>query len=560
MEGEIKMLQGCIPWPEEYANMYRSQGYWEDRTLAETLDLAISKYGSKEALVYEDVRLSYAQLGKKINKLALQFVDIGLKPLDRVVVQLSNSPEFIYTYFALVKIGVIPVLALPPHRQAEINHFIQFSGAVGYFVPDNFRNFNYVVMAQEVKKQQQTLKFIFVNGDAPSEFISLQKLLKASINNEEITKTLAKYFPDSGEVALMLLSGGTTALPKLIPRTHNDYVYTSKQAGRVAGISKETVFLAVLPMAHNYTLACPGIQAVFFNGGKVVISPNMDADTIFSLVEKEKVTIIPAAVPLISNWLNSDIPSKYDLSSLKVIQNGGARLAPELRKRLRDKFGCIPQENFGTGEGLINITRLDDPDELLFNSSGKPISPADEIKIVDDNGNELPDGAAGELLVRGPYTIRGYYNAPEVNAKAFTPDGFYRMGDECRKNSDRYIFAEGRKKDLINRGGEKISCEEIENLIFKLPKVKSVSLVAMPDETYGEKACAFVILKPGETLSFDELTDFLLKTNIAKFKLPERLEIANEFPLSPAGKILKRTLREMIAQKISLEKSQAASC
>lgn len=552
------MLEGCTPWPEEFVARYRACGYWKDKTLAETLSESISKYPSKEALVYGDIRLTYKQLGTIIDRLAYQFIKIGLKPLERVVIQLPNSPEFVFTYFALVKIGVIPVLALPPHRHTEISHFIARSGAVGYFIQDFFNKFDFAAMARQIQKEQPQLKYVFVKGQAYAPFISLNELLaEPVVDMEAVRETLAKYRPDPGEVALMLLSGGTTALPKLIPRTHNDYVYTSKQAGTHSDICEDTVLLAVLPMSHNYTLACPGLQSVLFKGGRVVISPSTDAETIFSLVEKEKVTIIPAAGPLIFNWLNSDVPEKYDLSSLQVIQNGGSKLAPELRKKLREKFKCIPQENFGTGEGLVNLTRLDDPDDILFYSSGKPISEADEIKIIDDNGNEVPDGTPGELVVRGPNTFRGYYNAPEVNASAFTPDGFYRMGDECSKNSDNYIFCEGRKKDLINRGGEKISCEEIENLIFTLPKVKSVSLVAMPDEIYGEKACAFVILKPGETLTFEELIQHLMKTNIAKFKLPERLELVDEFPISPAGKILKRNLREMIARKISQEKKAA---
>jgi 2,3-dihydroxybenzoate-AMP ligase len=213
---------------------------------------------------------------------------------------------------------------------------------------------------------------------------------------------------------------------------------------------------------------------------------------------------------------------------------------------------CIPQEIYGTAEGLINMTRLDDPDDLLLESSGAPVCDADEIRIIDDEGNDLPDGEAGELVTRGPYTIQGYYNADEKNKEAFTADGFYRMGDICRKQG-RYVFAEGRTKDLINRGGEKISCEEIENLIFKLPKVHQVALVAMPDPVFGEKACAYVSLKPGESLTFDELIEFLKKQRISSFKLPERLEIVDEFPTSLVGKILKRELREMIVKKMAGE-------
>jgi len=290
----------------------------------------------------------------------------------------------------------------------------------------------------------------------------------------------------------------------------------------------------------------------FYYGGTVVLAPSGDAADVFGLVEREQVTTIAAVVPLISAWLASDAPDRFDLSSLEVIQNGGARLAPELRSRLRERFGCTPQEIYGTAEGLINMTRLDDSEDLLLESSGAPVCADDEIIVVDDDGREVSDGGPGELLTRGPYTIRGYYNAPENNREAFTRDGFYRMGDIVRRRG-RHVFTEGRRKDLINRGGEKISCEEIENLIYAHPKVKVATLVAMPDPVFGEKACAFVVVKPGATLEFDELIAFLRQQRIATFKLPERLEVVAELPLSPVGKILKRELREMITEKLARE-------
>jgi 2,3-dihydroxybenzoate-AMP ligase len=350
----------------------------------------------------------------------------------------------------------------------------------------------------------------------------------------------------------MLLTGGTTSLSKLIPRTHQDYVLNARLCATAAGFDENTVFMAILPLGHNYNLASPGMFGTFYFGGKVVVAPSTNMTDIFSLVEKEKVTVIAAVVPLIASWLASTEPDQFDLSSLKVVQNGGARLAPELRRRLMTRFGCTPQEVYGTAEGLINMTRLDDPEDLLLNSSGSPVCVDDEIKVVDDAGNEVPDGEAGELLTRGPYTVCGYYNAAKINAEAFTEDGFYRMGDIVRKHG-RYLYTEGRRKDLINRGGEKISCEEVENFILMHPAVRSVSLVAMPDPLFGEKACAFVILKEGKSLAFDELIAFLRGLKIASFKLPERLEIVPQFPLSPVGKILKRQLRDEIAAKIEKE-------
>ncbi|MCL4697749.1 MAG: AMP-binding protein, partial [Burkholderiaceae bacterium] len=352
--------------------------------------------------------------------------------------------------------------------------------------------------------------------------------------------------------ALMLLSGGTTSMSKLIPRTHDDYVLNARLCAQAAGFDADTVFLALLPLGHNYNLASPGMLGVFHVGGTLVIGRGTDAAQVFPLIEAHRVTAVAAVVPLITQWLNSQVPAGHDLRSLRVVQNGGARLAPELRRRIRAQWGATPQEIYGTAEGLINMTRLDDPDDLLLESSGAPVCDDDEIKVVGDDGREVPDGELGELLTRGPYTIRGYFNAPEKNREAFTDDGFYRMGDYVRKRG-RHVFAEGRKKDLINRGGEKISCEEVENLIFKHPKVQQVALVAMPDPVFGEKACAFVIAKPGEHLGFDELIGFLKSQRIARFKLPERLELVDRFPTSPVGKVLKRQLREQIADRLKTE-------
>jgi 2,3-dihydroxybenzoate-AMP ligase len=218
--------------------------------------------------------------------------------------------------------------------------------------------------------------------------------------------------------------------------------------------------------------------------------------------------------------------------------------------RLRDEFGCLPQEVYGTAEGLINMTRQDDSDEQILHSSGAPVCALDEIRVVDDADHEVPDGEPGELATRGPYTIRGYYQAPAKNAEAFLPGGWYRMGDIVRRRG-RHVYAEGRRKDLINRGGEKINCDEIESLLVAHPKVRLVALVAMPDPVFGEKACACVVPEPGEAPTLAELIEFLRAQRIASFKLPERLELMREFPLSPVGKILKRELREAIEAKLA---------
>jgi len=424
--------------------------------------------------------------------------------------------------------------------------------AVGYFIPASHREFDFRPMADQLSAEFSHLRHIFVAGPANAGQRSLGEILHSAAAGAG-GGAIAR--PDPGDVALMLLSGGTTGLPKLIPRTHNDYICNAKLSGRIAGFNQDTVFLAVLPIAHNYTLASPGVLATLAYGGTAVIAPGTAADVVLPLIEREKVTHVAAAVPLIVNWLNDPTRHRHDTGSLQVMQNGGARLAPELRRRVQQEFGCRFQEIYGTGEGLLNMTRLDDDEERVLTSSGAPVCEDDEIRVIDDAGIEVPDGQLGELICRGPYTIRGYYDDPDADAKSFTSDGFYRMGDVVRKIG-RYVYTEGRKKDVINRGGEKISSEEVENFILAHPKVENVCIVAMPDEVYGERACAFVQPKAGQTIGFRELIDFLAQKQIAKFKLPERLELIDSFPLSPAGKILRRELRALIERKLAAERAE----
>ena len=549
------MLEGFIPWPADLAAAYRRDGVWEGITVAEMVERTALAVPDKIAIVHGTTRISYAELIAQARQLAGALLETGIGPHDRVVMQLPNTPTFICLYLALNYVGAIPVMALRAHRHAEVRHFISASGAIAYAIPDRIGEFDYRAMADEIRAAFPTLRTILVDGEASVGHVAFESLLARRQDEGKLTRHLAAVRPDPADVSTMLLSGGTTSMSKLIPRTHDDYVLNARLCARAGGFSSATVLGVILPLGHNYNLASPGLLGAFHVGGTVVLMRGTDTDEIFGTVARERVSVLAAAVPLIANWLNADVGTRYDLGSLEVVQNGGARLPPELRARMRERFHCTPQEIYGTAEGLINMTRLEDPDDLLLHSSGAPVSELDEIRVVDDDGRDVEDGDAGELVTRGPYTIRGYYNAAEKNAEAFLPGGWYRMGDIVRKRG-RYVYTEGRRKDQINRGGEKISCDEIENLIFAHPAVKSVVLVAMPDPVFGEKACACVILKPGAVLGFDELVSFLRTQRIASFKLPERLEIMNEFPVSPVGKILKRQLREMVAERVARERAE----
>jgi 2,3-dihydroxybenzoate-AMP ligase len=347
----------------------------------------------------------------------------------------------------------------------------QFSDAAAYAAPTVFRGYDYRQLARQVRQATPSLRHVLVAGEgAPEDMVSLAQLLTspadASFFGPEQLKMMR---PDPADVALFLLSGGTTGLPKLIPRTHDDYACNSRASGTVCGIGPDTVYLVSLPIGHNFTLASPGIQSVFQNGGKVVLTDNAEPANAFMLIEREHVTVTSLVPALAIRWLEAPERERFDLSSLRLLQVGGARLNPESARRIKPIIGCQLQQVFGMAEGLLNYTRLDDPEDEIVNTQGRPCSPGDEFRIVDDVDTDVAPGQPGTLLARGPYTIRGYYRAPEHNRRAFTTDGYYRTGDIVRQSRGGNLIIEGREKDLINRGGEKISAEEIENLILAIP-------------------------------------------------------------------------------------------
>jgi 2,3-dihydroxybenzoate-AMP ligase len=546
------MLEGVVRFPPEFAARYRAKGYWEDRSLADTFDEVFVKYADRVAIVDRDRSVTYAQLGERAERLALNLLDEGLKPLDRVVMQLPNVVEFVYLYFALQKIGCIPIMALPTHRYREVSQFVEVSGAMACVAPDRIRDFDYTDIIRRIRDAGGTLRLGIILGDAPKGFLSLTDLIERGTRRS--AEELKGIAIDPEDPALFQLSGGTTGVPKLIPRTHNDYIYNSKAAVAVTGVGPGKVLLDVLPLAHNLPLACPGLQGFLLSGGKVVLASTTRAADIFPLVEQHRVTHIHVVPALLIRWVNDLSIKQFDLSSLEVIQSGGQRLQPEVRRRTKELIPSVTvQENFGMSEGMLMFVRLDDPEDVRMETVGRPISPDDEVRLVDDDGNEVAPGDVGEFLARGPYTLRGYYGAPEHNDRAFTADGFYRTGDLMRQHPSGNYLVEGRKKDLINRGGEKISAEEIENLILTHPAVQNVACIPMPDPVLGERMCACVILRSGRALSFEELVAFLTRQEIAKHKLPERVEIMDEFPMSAFGKVSKKDLTERITQKLKQE-------
>ncbi|MGC0151755.1 salicylate synthase [Chromobacterium vaccinii] len=507
---------------------------WPTAPLGRHLHEWARRHGQRTALVDEQRRVSFAELDKRADSLAAGLAELGIGKGDCVLLQLPNGVAFAESLFALFRLGAVPLLAMPAQRIGDLDGLCALAQPKACIVPERFMGFDHYEMAQALRKRHPALRHLITDGEVG---IPLSSLGGAARDWSE---------PAAGDIALLLQSGGTTGTPKLIPRTHADYGYNAQESARLCGLDQDSVYLAALPIAHNFPLACPGLIGTLAMGGRVVFAASPSSDVAFELIERERVTataLVPAMLPL---WLQAHEWGMGDLSSLRLLQVGGARLGPELARRVHARLGCTLQQVFGMAEGLLCYTRPDDPEEVVLNTQGRPLSAADEIRIVGPDGRELPDGEAGELQTRGPYTIRGYYRAPAANAAAFTEDGFYRTGDLVRRRPDGNLVVEGRIKELINRAGEKISAAEIESHLRELPSIRDVALIAMADGTLGERSCACLLTDAPPSLR--AVHDFLRGRGLPRHKLPDQLLRVAAWPLTAVGKIDKRKLAELAAE------------
>lgn len=539
------MELACHPQPEDKAREFELKGYWQSTSLGELFRVWARRYSSRIALVDGDARLSYADLDGRIDRLAAGFHTLGIATGDRVLVQLPNSTGFVATCFALFRIGAVPILVMPAQRATDVDALCQVAKPVAYVIPDRFLGFDYRLMAREMAERYPFLRHIVVDGD-PAGYQALADLERPAVTLEG---------PGHRSVAVLLLSGGTTGTPKLIPRTHADYAYAARASAELCHLGPDSVYLAALPVEHNFPLCCPGLIGTFSVGGTVVLARTPGFDEAFPLIAREKVTVTALVPALVQLWISAREWDRTDLSSLELLQVGGARLEPELAAQVRPALGCQLQQVFGMAEGLLCYTRLDDPEEVVLNTQGRPLCPDDEVRIVDADGNDVAPGESGELLTRGPYTIRGYYRADEHNARVFTPDGFYRSGDLVRRTVAGNLVVEGRIKDQINRGGEKIAAAEIEQHLREHPAVRDAAVVAVPDPRLGERSCAFLIA-PVAPPDLGGLHDFLRERGLPRHKLPDQLELARSWPLTAIGKIDKKQLMQLAQGQSRVAKAE----
>lgn len=547
-------LPGFTPWPDDLAERYRRAGYWSGEPLGHAVHRWAARDKNGEALVDGDRRWTYGELAAATDRLAVGLLDRGLSPGDHVVVQLPNGAGFVLLFLALLRIGARPVLALPPHRRFEIGHMVDTAQARAYAIQPTWRDFDYMALAGAVAGEHACLDLALTlgPGGAPAGLatIDIAALIDADDDGRaaDHRRRLDAMAPAADDVALFLLSGGTTGLPKLIARTHNDYGYNFRQSAVLSGFSAATRYLVCLPAAHNFPLGSPGLLGAWEAGGAVIMAESPNPKASLPLIEAERATVT-AVVPAVAiAWMDQARDIGADLTSLDLLQVGGARFAPEAARRVGPELGCRLQQVFGMAEGLLNLTRLDEEPRLALETQGRPMCPDDELLVVDDDGTPVADGQPGELLTRGPYTLRGYYNAAQANARSFTAEGYFRTGDVVvRDPASGNLSVAGRAKDLINRGGEKISAEEIENLMLTHPAIAQVAAIAVPDDKLGERVCAVVVTRTGTAMDLEDLRGLLTDRGIAAYKLPERLELVDDLPLTNIGKVDKKALRDRFA-------------
>lgn len=376
-------------WPDEFAERYRAAGHWRGETFGGFLRERAAAHPDRVAVVDpapERREWTYGELDERASRLAAGFTARGISRGDRVVVQLPNVAEFVEVVFALFRIGALPVYALPAHRETEIAYFCSFTEAVAYVVPDRHAGFDHLALASKVKERTPSLKHVFVVGE-PGEHTALSEVPR--------TPTDTGFEPAPHDLAFLQLSGGTTGVPKLIPRTHDDYIYSLRGSNEICGVDAGTRFLVVLPAAHNFPMSSPGWLGALYAGGTVVLCPGPDPATAFPLVESERVTMTGMVPPLALVWTEAGPGTGHDLSSLELVLVGGAKYSEAAARRLEPALGCRLMQVFGMAEGLVNYTRLDDDHETVVTTQGLPISEDDEIRVVDDADEDVPEGASG---------------------------------------------------------------------------------------------------------------------------------------------------------------------
>jgi 2,3-dihydroxybenzoate-AMP ligase len=550
-----------VRYPGDLARRYRRSGLWGTRTIADELHAVATVHSRREAVVALDGRMTYRELDESTDILAAGLAGLGLVPGDPVLFQVTNRLGAILAWYGVLKAGLVPVCALAAHRGHEIGEITRRTGAVAHLVEAGTRGFDLVGFAAEQRRDHPTLRHTLVleaTGDTGGDTggVAIESLGAGA--DPRAARTIVEDIQrgiDPDDVAVFQLSGGTTGVPKVIPRLHAEYWYNAVAYARSWGWSPETRVAHLIPVIHNAGIVC-AVHGPHSAGGCLVLgTPDLAGS--LPLMAREGVT----HVLLGHGHFKAVAEAGFAAATASVTQVvlSGTKVPPALFDELEQR-GLWSGQLFGMGEGLFLTTRPGAPREARATTVGTPLSPLDEIRILEPgSATELPDGQVGELCCRGPYTVRGYFDAAAHNARAFTADGFYRTGDLASVrviDGQRYVSIEGRIKDVINRGGEKVNAAEVELLLLRHPQITGAAAVAMPDPRLGERTCAYIVVQ-GEPLTMADIQEHFMRLQVAKFKWPERIEHLTEIPRTLVGKMDKKLLQADIAAKIATERAAA---
>lgn len=447
-------------------------------------------FGKRIAVKENETEISYEELGRMSDSIGAYLLENGTRPRENVLIQLENSILFVACLFAVLRIGAVPVLIYPACRENEITSIAENTNPSTYISFRSYKGYDYSELATRISQKVNSIKNMYFSDELESLDIKKYRLDVCDIGR-----------PSQDDMAILILSGGSTGIPKLIARKHGEHITAARLCANACGLKQDSVFLLSMPAAHNFNLAGPGLLGTLLMGGKVVMCKNSNPAEIVSLIRKEKITET-ALIPSLA--LECIIYAKKNLSlsvfdSLRLVQLGGAVCPADVVMQVYEDMQCTPQQIYGMGEGIIFSTSPDDPIERILYYQGENISPWDQVRIVDEQGNQVPEGEYGELIAKGPCIITGYYNK-EANRNKFTKDGFYRTGDRVRLVEGKYLQVSGRMDDMINKGGEKIYPAEVEMHINTCKGVESSTVLGIADSSYGQLLCAFVITENNEVV------------------------------------------------------------
>jgi 2,3-dihydroxybenzoate-AMP ligase len=550
-----EIIDGWHPFTPQEVSTYVAKGFWRNLTVCDLLDRNAGTSPNKLALADDTQEVTWRELQTRANRMAIQLKSHGVEYGDFFLLQMFNTVEFFYLFFALNRIGAVPLMCLPRHRMSEVNHELRLHKAKGICVMVG-EKFDFVGMVEEIRDQHPYLEvFLVAGGEAPKGWLSLEELVHEEIEGEYPADYLDQSKPDPNDICCEQLSGGTTGLPKGIPRTHNDYICQWEGYARLAGYTEESVCLVTIPVAHNaafITLSGP----TTFLGGTIVLTKSPRPKEHFELIERYGATHTMLIPVQITYWMEADEERKSrDLTSLRVVSAGAQKVKPELVEWCLTELGADMVNHLGMAEGPMICNRWNSPREPQMNTIGFPmfIDPEVQIRIVNDVNKELGLGEIGEMVAKGPLNFRGYFRNPEENRKAFDEGGFFHSGDLMSRRQDGRFVVEGRKKDMIIRAGENVYPEAVEGLLMKHPHIMNTAVVGMPDHKLGERLCAFVQPKEGEKVAFDEVQRYMRDQGIAVFQWPERVMEVEGWPLTAVNKIDKRRLRAYITAQLFKE-------